>query len=96
LLIAATLHLISNRAMNSTGRDGLARRYTLAMWLRLERTMAVICQRDLVPNRLSWVSLPIIDTRRSGEKFGQKAFRSKSGIASPETDNAVDHVGVFH
>jgi hypothetical protein len=42
------------------------------------------------------LSLPIIDTRRSGEKFGQKAFRSKSGIASPETDNAVDHVGVFH
>lgn len=37
LLIPATLHLISHRAMNSAGREGLAPRYTPAMWLSLSK-----------------------------------------------------------
>lgn len=42
------------------------------------------------------LSLPILDTRRSGKMFDQKAYRSKSVIASPERGNVVDHVGDFH
>lgn len=70
LLIAATLHLISNRAMNSASRDGPARRYTPSH--EVERTMEAVCRKDLVQNRLSCDLTPILDTRRSGEKFDQK------------------------